>query len=277
MVVTSIANSLGGGLSCISTTGSTTLTIPLTVTGANISGATIPLVQQGTTVITTLQATFVDADTISGTVTRSHVPGPGATTFSSGQVQGTFTFVATMRQPTVTGITPSTGPAIGGTTMTVTGANFNVSPFPTVRLGGVPAAVTSVNSAGTSLTAVTGASASSGVVDVTVTNPDGRSGVLPGGFTYLLAPNMLSVQAPGNGSGTVIFEGGGTSCHLRHHERCAGRRLQPDIRGRCDGVRDRHAGRRLEVSGLDRLSKREFESVLVFDDSVTPADNCAPD
>ena len=30
--------------------------------------------------------------------------------------------------------------------MTVTGANFNVSPFPTVRLGGVPAAVTSVNS-----------------------------------------------------------------------------------------------------------------------------------
>ncbi|MHC5021548.1 MAG: IPT/TIG domain-containing protein, partial [Planctomycetota bacterium] len=91
--------------------------------------------------------------------------------------------------PTVTGIVPSSGPAAGGTTLTLSGSAF-VSGA-TVEIGGttVPAGnVTFVSSV--ELTVVTPAG-TPGPALVTVTNPNGEAGALVGGFTYVGPPPTL--------------------------------------------------------------------------------------
>jgi uncharacterized delta-60 repeat protein len=92
--------------------------------------------------------------------------------------------------PTVASISPNSGSANGGTVVTITGAGF-VSGA-TVSIGGVNAtAVTFVS--GTSLTAIVPAG-SIGSQNVVVTNPDGQTGTLVGGFTY---SNMSKVYLGG--------------------------------------------------------------------------------
>lgn len=82
--------------------------------------------------------------------------------------------------PTISAIDPNTGPAAGGMTVTIKGMGFANGAG--VTFGGV--AATAVTVAGdTSLTAVTPAHAA-GAVDMAVTNPDKRSGILRNGFTY---------------------------------------------------------------------------------------------
>lgn len=82
--------------------------------------------------------------------------------------------------PTVTVISPSSGYITGGTAITVTGTGFKSGA--SVKIGS--SAATSVKVAsGTSITAVAPAGAA-GAVDVTVTNVDGQSGTMTGGFTY---------------------------------------------------------------------------------------------
>lgn len=82
--------------------------------------------------------------------------------------------------PTVTAVSPTSGPTTGGTLITVTGTNFAGGAVVTV--GG--AAATDVRVSGTvSLTAVTPARAA-GVADVTVT-VGGGSATLAGGYTYV--------------------------------------------------------------------------------------------
>ncbi|HEY3323879.1 MAG TPA: IPT/TIG domain-containing protein [Planctomycetota bacterium] len=81
---------------------------------------------------------------------------------------------------TVTGISPTHGPALGGTNVTITGSNF--ASGATVNIG--PAAATNVVVTNTtSLTAVTPAG-NVGAADVVVTNPNSTPGTLAGGFTY---------------------------------------------------------------------------------------------
>ncbi len=86
--------------------------------------------------------------------------------------------------PTITGVSPNTGPTAGGTAVTITGTNF-FAPM-TVTFGGVAATnVVVVN--GTTLTATTPAHAA-GAVDVVVqTCGTANSPPLPNGFTYLAA------------------------------------------------------------------------------------------
>src|SRR5205085_3895571 len=79
--------------------------------------------------------------------------------------------------PSVSSIAPSSGPTAGGTSVTITGANF-VSGA-TVQIGGA-AATSVVFSNSTTITATTPAHAA-GAVDVAVTNPDGQSGTLVSG------------------------------------------------------------------------------------------------
>ena len=75
--------------------------------------------------------------------------------------------------PTVTKVAPKSGPAAGGTSVTITGANFSTPA--TVKFGGTPAADVTVNSS-TSITAVSPAE-TTGTVDVTVTTAAGTSAV----------------------------------------------------------------------------------------------------
>jgi len=74
--------------------------------------------------------------------------------------------------PTVTAVSPGTGPAAGFTSVTITGTNFT-GEFE-VDFGGEPASFASLNSA-TSITADTPASAGSSTVEVTVTTAGGTS------------------------------------------------------------------------------------------------------
>ena len=90
-------------------------------------------------------------------------------------------------------ITPNTGPTAGGTSVTITGANFATpaggagQPFEgTVTFGGTTATSVTFNSS-TSLTAIAPAH-TFGPVDVVVTNPDSQSATFTSGFTYIAPP-----------------------------------------------------------------------------------------
>lgn len=97
--------------------------------------------------------------------------------------------------PTVTAVSPASGPLAGGTAITITGTGFAAGA--TVDLGGVAATGVAVVSA-TSITATTAARAPGAVV-VTVTNADGQGGTLSGGFTYLGPPPTLAAIMPATG------------------------------------------------------------------------------
>jgi hypothetical protein len=88
--------------------------------------------------------------------------------------------LATDAMLTISAINPNTGPAAGGTSVTINGTALAAGTQ--VTLGGVAATRVTVGS-DTSLTAVTPAHAA-GAVDVAVTSPDKQSAVLKDGFTY---------------------------------------------------------------------------------------------
>ncbi|HEX3842038.1 MAG TPA: fibronectin type III domain-containing protein [Acidimicrobiales bacterium] len=108
--------------------------------------------------------------------------------------------------PTVTSLNPATGPAAGGTSVTITGTNLNGAT--SVKFGTVPAAGFAVGSA-TSVTATS--PAGSGTVDVTLTTPGGTSATGPGDlFTYVQAPPPPPPPPPtlGKGYWLVASDGG---------------------------------------------------------------------
>ena len=82
--------------------------------------------------------------------------------------------------PTVASVSPTSGTVNGGTAVSISGSNFAAGA--TVTFGGTTASnINVVNS--TSITATTPAHLA-GTVNVVVTNTNGQSGTLTGGFTY---------------------------------------------------------------------------------------------
>ena len=92
--------------------------------------------------------------------------------------------------PSVASVTPNAGTTLGGTPVTITGANFAAGAA--VTLGGA-AATSVVVVSPTTITAVTAARAA-GSVEATVAVA-GRSGSLPGAFTYI-APQQINNDPP---------------------------------------------------------------------------------
>jgi len=114
--------------------------------------------------------------------------------------------------PTVTGLSRSSGSAVGGDTVTVTGSGFG-NGTPVVRFGGAAAAVTS--SSPTSITVVTPDVQVGGTVEVTVTTSGPAAGTSPSvaatTFTFL-SPQVISVvvnHGPPAGGGQVTITGSG--------------------------------------------------------------------
>jgi Metallo-peptidase family M12/IPT/TIG domain len=104
---------------------------------------------------------------------------------STGTLPNGFTYSAALPPPSVSSIAPNNGTTLGGTAVTIAGANFVNGA--TVAIGGVAATgVTFVNA--TRLTAATGAHAT-GTVSVVVTNPDARTGTLANAFFYAPPPS----------------------------------------------------------------------------------------
>ena len=120
------------------------------------------------------------------------------------------TRIASNSPPSITSISPVSGPVGGGTPVTIIGENFVRDTA--VNFGGIAAAsVTFVSS--TQLTATTPAHVA-GAVNVTVTNPDTQNSALANGFVFggavsvtLLKPARGST----NGGTTVTIIGSGFS------------------------------------------------------------------
>jgi hypothetical protein len=98
----------------------------------------------------------------------------------------------------ISSVAPSTGPATGGTELTIRGAAFATGA--TISVGGRPATEVTVRGADT-IAAKTPASSTAGPVDVVVTL-NGRTAVLTGGFRYEpagpnTAPVIRSIAAQG--------------------------------------------------------------------------------
>jgi len=103
---------------------------------------------------------------------------------------------------TVTAISPTSGLAAGGASVTITGTNFNN--VTAVDFGGTAAMSYIVNSP-TQITAFSPMGTAGSVVDVTVTTLGGTSAINPADeFTYLPAapPSVISFTV--NGSGTAV-------------------------------------------------------------------------
>ncbi|MGB8328233.1 MAG: IPT/TIG domain-containing protein [Steroidobacteraceae bacterium] len=108
--------------------------------------------------------------------------------------------------PQITSVSPSRGPTAGGTSVTITGANFAAGAAVTVG-GSAVTGLAVVNR--TTITASTPAHAS-GPVSVTVANPDGRSGTLSASFTYVPPPQIVGVlpnSGPLAGGSRVTLSG----------------------------------------------------------------------
>jgi len=86
--------------------------------------------------------------------------------------------------PTVTSLSPDSGPASGGTSVTITGTNLATAT--SVTFGGTTASFAAIN--GTTLAAVT-PPGTAGAADVVVTT-DGGSATAVGGYTYLAGPGI---------------------------------------------------------------------------------------
>jgi hypothetical protein len=102
---------------------------------------------------------------------------------------------------TVTGLSPSSGPAAGGNSVAISGTNFEAGA--TVKFGEAAASSVTVSSP-TSITAT--APAGTGTVDVKVTEAAGKSELNPADrYTYIPAPKVKKLE-PSSGPAT-----GGTS------------------------------------------------------------------
>jgi hypothetical protein len=167
----------------------------VTISGTNFaSGAIVTFGSSSATAVTVVNSSTITATTPAGNagVVTVTVTVSG----QSGSLASGYTYVVT---PTVTSVSPNTGPAVGGTGVTITGTNF--ASGATVMFGSAAATgVTVVNA--TTITATT--PAGSGAVTVTVT-VNGQSGSLANGFTYSgSAPTPPGGLTAGGGSGPTV-------------------------------------------------------------------------
>ena len=86
----------------------------------------------------------------------------------------------TPQPPTVTSVSPNTGPTAGGTSVTITGTNFGAGA--TVKFDSTLA--TNVNVVSSSSITATTPTHAAGPVNVVVTNANGQSATLTNGFSY---------------------------------------------------------------------------------------------
>jgi len=157
----------------------------VTITGTGFTGVTA--VNFGTTPATS------DSVLSTTSIQAQSPPGTGLVDVTVTAASGTSPITAADEftyGPTVTGLSPTFGPATGGTVVTIIGTGFTGATA--VNFGTTPATdVTVVNAH--SVTALS--PAGSGMVDVTVTTPAGTSPISPlDQFTYPLAPTVTGIS-----------------------------------------------------------------------------------
>ncbi len=146
------------------------------------------------------------------TVTPPGTDGPVAVTVTNPDTQSVtvnngFSYVAA---PLVLSVTPTSGPGAGGTNIQISGKYFREGAM--VTIGGVAATAVEVQPGGQVISCTTPAGVA-GPAAVEVINPDGQTGLLNNGFTYLApvpAPTVSAVSpsyGPYTGGTQVTLQG----------------------------------------------------------------------
>jgi hypothetical protein len=169
----------------------------ITIDGSNFAGNLGVNIGKAQATIVSRSTTQIVAITPAGSAGTVDVTVAAAGGTSSTSAADQFTYSGT---PTVSGISPATGPATGGTAITITGTNLTTATA--VNFGSAAAAFIVVGP--TQVLAISPPGA--GSVDVTIT---AGGGATPTGsadrFTYLPAPSISTIS-PATGS-----TGGGTT------------------------------------------------------------------
>jgi hypothetical protein len=165
----------------------------ITITGANLAGAAVKVDgKAATSVVAT--ASSISAKVPAGTAGAKNVV--VTTVGGSATKTGAFAYVPL---PTITGVSPSSGPMVGGTSITITGTNLAGAK---VTIDGKAATGVVASAASISATAPAGTVGAKGVVVTTV----GGVVTKAGAFTYVPVPTIASVS-PSSGplvGGTAI-------------------------------------------------------------------------
>jgi hypothetical protein len=156
----------------------------VTITGKNLSGATGVSFGGAGGSIKSDSSTSITATSPAGSGTVNvTVTTKGGTSATSSADRFTYTTPA----PSVSGIRPTSGPAAGGTSVTITGSNLSGATG--VSFGSAAGSITADSSTQITVTSPAG----SGTVNVTVTTPGGSTGA--GQFTYIVpAPTVTSID-----------------------------------------------------------------------------------
>ncbi len=168
----------------------------VTITGKNLSGATGVSFGGTAGTITADSSTQVTATSPAGSGTVNiTVTTKGGTSATSSADR--FTYVTPA--PAVTGVSPASGPAAGGTAVTITGTNLSGATG--VSFGGTAGTITADSSTQVTATSPAG----SGTVNITVTTPGGTSATTSADqFTYVVpAPTVTEVSPNATESGEI--------------------------------------------------------------------------
>ena len=167
----------------------------MSITGTGFTGATaVTFGGTRATTFTVISNTSITATTPSGSVGTVSV---NVTTPDGTSANNSFYTYAPM--PTVTGVSPASGPRDGGTSVTITGTGFTGATAVTI---GVVAVISFTVTSNTSITATT--PPGSGPASINVTTPDGTS-ANNSFYTYVPIPTVTGVS-PASGP-----RAGGTS------------------------------------------------------------------
>ena len=179
----------------------------MTITGSGFTGATAvafgSVAATKFTVVSSTQISVVSPAQPAG-LHNVYVTGPAGT--SAAVIGDLFTYVS---PPAVTSVSPNSGPAAGGTSVTITGSGFTGATA--VAFGSVAATKFTVVSS-TQISVVSPAQPA-GLHNVYVTGPAGTSAAVIGDlFTYVSPPAVTSVSpnsGPAAGGTSVTITGSG--------------------------------------------------------------------
>ena len=165
------------------------------ITGTDLGGATSVTVGGTAATINTNTATQIDITTPAGTAGAVDVV--VTTAGGSDTSVGGYTYIDA---PSITNINPTSGPAAGGTAVTITGTNLGSTT--SVTVGGTAATINTNTATQIDITTPAG---TAGAADVVVTTAGG-SDTSAGAFTYIAAPAITNIN-PANGptaGGTAV-------------------------------------------------------------------------
>ena len=201
-------------------TSSSTVTVALQNNGSPVAGDTVSLSQGSAhSVITTADPVSNAAGVVKFSVTdltpeTVAYQATDLTTATELTHDTTVTFTAPpggSLQPSVSSISPTSGPGTGGTQVTILGSNFAGATG--VDFGSQPAPTFTISTSGTEIVATSPIPVAAGAVDVTVTGPGGTSPTVSADiFTYTSAPalavaSVSPTSGPVNGGTTVTITG----------------------------------------------------------------------